>query len=45
MIDNEKEKNKLIDLLSKMLDINYKTRISPKEALEHCFFEDNFGHI
>lgn len=34
-----KEKDKLINLLSRMLDVNYKTRISPIECLEHDYFK------
>jgi len=30
----------LIDLLKKMLYVNYKQRISPTEALNHIFFKD-----
>lgn len=32
-------KDKLTDLLSKMLDINYKTRLSPKGCLSHDYFK------
>jgi len=34
------DKSLLVDLISKMLDINYKTRISPEEALKHEFFQN-----
>lgn len=38
LIENQEEKDQLADLLIKMLDINFKTRISPEEALKHEFF-------
>jgi len=40
IIEDEHEKGKLIDLLSKMLDVNFKTRISPNKALNHPFFDE-----
>jgi len=40
IIEDENEKDKLLDLISKMLDINYKTRINPIEALKHPFLID-----
>jgi serine/threonine protein kinase len=38
MIEDEREKSNLMDLLGKMLDINYKTRITPNQAFSHPFF-------
>lgn len=38
LVKNEKDKQLLSDLLSQMLDLNYKTRISPLNALNHEFF-------
>ncbi len=40
LIDDENERAKLEDLLSKMLEFNYKNRISPQEALKHSFLEE-----
>ena len=37
LIDDENERANLEDLLSKMLEFNYKNRISPEEALKHSF--------
>jgi len=39
LVQNETDRELLSDLLSKMLDINYKTRISPLKALEHPFLK------
>jgi serine/threonine protein kinase len=33
------EKDKFVDLLSKMLNVNYKERITPQDALQHCFLK------
>ena len=35
-----KDKDLLINLLSKMLDVNYKSRVSPLECLEHEYFKN-----
>ena len=40
LIDDENERANLEDLLSKMLEFNYKNRISPQEALKHSFLEE-----
>jgi hypothetical protein len=40
MIEDEREKSKLMDLLGKMLDMNYKTRITPTQASSHPFFTE-----
>ena len=40
LIDDENERAKLEDLLAKMLEFNYKNRISPEEALKHSFLEE-----
>ena len=40
IVEDEQEKSRLMDLLSKMLDTNYKTRINPSEALNHPFFTE-----
>ena len=39
LVKDEKDQDLLCDLLSQMLDINYKTRISPLLALQHDFFK------
>jgi serine/threonine protein kinase len=33
------ERDKFVDLLSKMLNVNYKERITPQDALQHCFLK------
>ena len=38
IIEEQEEKDKLADLLMKMLDVNFKTRISADDALQHEFF-------
>lgn len=40
LIIDEKERNSLSDLLSQMLDMNYKTRINPLNALKHPFLSE-----
>jgi serine/threonine protein kinase len=39
LLKDENDKKLLSDLLSGMLDLNYKTRMNPTEALKHPFFE------
>ncbi len=39
LVVNETDRNLLSDLLSQMLDINYKTRITPTMALNHPFLQ------
>ncbi len=39
LVKDENDQDLLIDLLSQMLDLNYKTRISPLLALQHDFFK------
>lgn len=40
LVTDEKEIYLLTDLLSQMLDLNYRKRISPKKALEHQFLQN-----
>jgi serine/threonine protein kinase len=39
LVKDQDDQDVLIDLLSQMLDFNYKTRISPLLALQHDFFK------
>jgi serine/threonine protein kinase len=41
LINDEGDRNQLGDLLAKMLDLNYKTRITPEDALNHPFLKCN----
>lgn len=41
IVEDEKDKLNLLDLLSRMLDMNYKTRINPSDALSHPFFSED----
>ena len=37
LVSDDKDRSQLADLLTGMLDLNYKTRITPKNALNHPF--------
>jgi len=39
LITDSEEREKFIDLMQRILDINWKSRISPIEALNHSFFD------
>jgi serine/threonine protein kinase len=39
LVNDESDKAELGDLLGKMLDLNYKTRITPEDALNHPFLK------